>query len=83
MTINVAYTPRREGDYANPRSGSFFLWINAVYSESMNLISGCRVRLGRIDAEEFVILREIIEIDFGRAMRLPWYLGIRIECKLG
>lgn len=81
MTINVAYTSRRERDYANPRSGSFFLWINAVYSESMNLISGCR--LGRIDAEEFVILREIIEIDFGRAMHLPWYLGIRIECKLG
>lgn len=52
-----------------------------MYSESMNLISGCR--LGRIDAEEFVILREIIEIDFGRAMHLPWYLGIRIECKLG
>lgn len=59
------------------------MWINAVYSESMNLISGCRVRLGRIDAEEFVILREIIEIDFGRAMHLPWYLGICIECKLG
>lgn len=54
-----------------------------MYSESMNLISGCRVRLGRIDAEEFVILREIIEIDFGQVMRLPWYLGIRIECKLG
>lgn len=54
-----------------------------MYSESMNLISGYRIRLGRIDAEEFVILREIIEIDFGQVMRLPWYLGIRIECKLG
>lgn len=56
-----------------------------MYSESMNLISGCRVRLGRIDAEEFVILREIIEIDFGEAMHLPCYVGIciYIECKLG